>query len=158
MTHLGVDLARTPQRPYKTDDEKAQHHRRLHRLASFTAQILCPIAPLFALPALTEKFYVKKNVAGLIVAVKSDPPLIIAAGAVTLALACLSNLTILFRLIDTHCVSSCSISLKLFEDRGFSSRSLGRSESSPLRLSVSSSRTSSSVSCPASYSVSRLAQ
>lgn len=48
---------------------------------------------------------VNKSAEGLIAAVKPDPPLIIAAGAVTLALSCLSNLTILFRLIDTHCVS-----------------------------------------------------
>ncbi|GAA5894016.1 potassium channel family protein [Sporobolomyces salmoneus] len=107
MTHLGVDLARNQQpRMYKTPQEKANshhHHRRLHRFASFFAQIICPLGPLFALPSLTEKWMVKKSSEGLIVAVKSDPPLIIAAGAVTLALSCLSNLTILFRLIDTHC-------------------------------------------------------
>ena len=109
MTHLGVDLARTSQpRVYQIPDAEARqrhHHRRLHRFASFVAQILCPLAPLFALPALTEKFSVKRNIEGLIVAVRPDPPLIVAAGAVTLALSCLSNLTILFRLIDTHCVS-----------------------------------------------------
>ncbi|GAA5984386.1 hypothetical protein JCM5350_003343 [Sporobolomyces pararoseus] len=107
MTHLGVDLARTSQpRVYQIPDAEARqrhHHRRLHRFASFVAQILCPLAPLFALPALTEKFSVKRNIEGLIVAVRPDPPLIVAAGAVTLALSCLSNLTILFRLIDTHC-------------------------------------------------------
>jgi hypothetical protein len=144
MTHLGVDLARTTQpRTYKTAEETTRHHhRRLHRFASFLAQILCPIAPLFALPALTEGWYVKRSVDGLIVAVKSDPPLVVAAGAVTLALALLSNLSILFRLIDTHCVSP--------HVKYVSSLS---PDTSPFRSEFSRSRRLDSF-CPTSFSVS----
>ncbi|GAA5925253.1 potassium channel family protein [Sporobolomyces koalae] len=103
MTHLGVDLARNAQPRLYTTRESRHTYRRLHRFASFCAQILCPLATLFALPALTEGWCVRRNAEHLIVAVKPDPPLIVAAGSVTLALSILSNISILFRLIDTHC-------------------------------------------------------
>jgi hypothetical protein len=48
--------------------------------------------------------YVTKDSNGLIVASAPDPPLIIAAGAVSLALGVIANIAILFRLIDTHSV------------------------------------------------------
>jgi len=115
MTHLGVDLARNSQpRTYRTEEEKQHHakhnHLRLHRFASFLAQILCPLAPLFSLPALTEGWYVKRNADNLITAVQADPPLIVAVGVITLLLSVFSNISILFRLIDVHCVRTLAIS------------------------------------------------
>lgn len=50
--------------------------------------------------------YVVKDASGAIVEARPDPPLIVAAGALTLALAIFANIAILFRLIDTHPVSA----------------------------------------------------
>jgi hypothetical protein len=60
------------------------------------------LTPLFSLPGLTEHWYVRRDASGFVVETKPDPPLIIAAGAVTLAVAILANLSIMSRLVDTQ--------------------------------------------------------
>lgn len=59
-----------------------------------------------SLPFLLLSRYVVKDASGAIVEARPDPPLIVAAGALTLALAIFANIAILFRLIDTHPVSA----------------------------------------------------
>ncbi|GAA5984389.1 hypothetical protein JCM5350_003344 [Sporobolomyces pararoseus] len=50
-----------------------------------------------------EGWYIRKGQDGSIVETKSDPPLIIAAGSILLALSVCSNISILLRLLDVHC-------------------------------------------------------
>ncbi|GAA5864245.1 hypothetical protein JCM3774_001268 [Rhodotorula dairenensis] len=109
--HVSLDVVHQRAHPQKkrlrTEAERKQQEleRRevaLRRFSSLSAQLLVPLCPLFSLPGLTEKWYVVKDANGAIVEARPDPPLIVAAGAVTLALALLANIAILFRLIDTH--------------------------------------------------------
>ncbi|BGP48693.1 Potassium channel [Rhodotorula kratochvilovae] len=109
--HVTLDVvhahAHPRKRSYRTEEERkrAEVERReemLKRGTSLLAQLLCPLAPLFSLPGLTEHWYVKHGPDGQIVRSKPDPPLIIAAGSIALAMAVLANIAILFRLIETH--------------------------------------------------------
>ncbi|KAG0662125.1 hypothetical protein C6P46_003518 [Rhodotorula mucilaginosa] len=109
--HVSLDVVHQRAHPQKkrlrTEAERKQQEieRRqaaLRRFSSLSAQLLVPLCPLFSLPGLTEKWYVVKDASGAIVEARPDPPLIVAAGALTLALAIFANIAILFRLIDTH--------------------------------------------------------
>ncbi|GAA6059810.1 hypothetical protein JCM10212_003705 [Sporobolomyces blumeae] len=111
MPHLTLALAR-PSSPvhFRTPSEIKRNHLethrtiwRKHRTFSLLAQLLSPLAPLFSLPALTEHWYVQHDATGAIVQTKDDPPLIIAVGAVVLAISLFANLSILLRLLDVHC-------------------------------------------------------
>jgi len=53
---------------------------------------------------LSPRRYIRKT-GGMIVEERDDPPLIIASGSIVLVLALLSNISILLRLLDVHCVS-----------------------------------------------------
>lgn len=66
---------------------------------------LLPGSKRRSLPFPLPSRYVVKDASGAIVEARPDPPLIVAAGAITLALAIFANIAILFRLIDTHPVS-----------------------------------------------------
>ncbi|GAA5863027.1 hypothetical protein JCM8547_003660 [Rhodosporidiobolus lusitaniae] len=108
--HVSLEIlgqSKNPRRRhYRTEAERkrAEEERReqwLRRAASFTAQMISPLVSLFSLPALTEHWYVKRE-NGFVVKSKDDPPLIVAAGSIALALGILANISILFRLIDTH--------------------------------------------------------
>ncbi|GAA5843546.1 hypothetical protein JCM9279_000788 [Rhodotorula babjevae] len=109
--HVSLDVvhahAHPRRRAYRTEAERkrAEAERRqqvVRRGTSLLAQLLCPLAPLFSLPGLTEHWYVKRDPDGQIITSRPDPPLIIAAGSVTFALAVLANLAILLRLVETH--------------------------------------------------------
>ncbi|GAA5935815.1 hypothetical protein JCM3775_007337 [Rhodotorula graminis] len=109
--HVSLDVvhaqAHPRRRAYRTEAERkrAEAERRelvLRRGTSLLAQLLCPLAPLFSLPGLTEHWYVVRGADSQIVRSRPDPPLIIAAGAVTFALAVLANLAIVLRLVETH--------------------------------------------------------
>ncbi|GAA5983873.1 hypothetical protein JCM10908_005958 [Rhodotorula pacifica] len=109
--HVSLDVVHQRAHPQKkhlrTEAERKQQEveRReavLRRFSSLSAQLLVPLCPLFSLPGLTEKWYVTESADGSIVEARPDPPLIVAAGAVTLALAILANFAILFRLVETH--------------------------------------------------------
>ncbi|BGO91847.1 hypothetical protein NBRC10512_007645 [Rhodotorula toruloides] len=94
-------------RKYRTEEERKQAEAErqkqvAQRISSLVAQLLAPLTPLFSLPGLTEHWYVRRDASGFITESKPDPPLIIAAGAVTLTVAILANLSILSRLVDTQ--------------------------------------------------------
>lgn len=119
-THKKTDRLRTEGE--RKERETNRREDALRRFSSLAAQLLVPLCPLFSLPGLTEKWcvaserfcakpgtdpfsavrYITKNAAGKVVEARPDPPLIVAAGAVTLSVALLANVAILFRLIDTH--------------------------------------------------------
>ncbi|GAA6048621.1 hypothetical protein JCM3770_002061 [Rhodotorula araucariae] len=109
--HVTLDVvhahAHPRKRRYQTEEERQRHEaeRRaevIKRGTSLLAQLLCPLVPLFSLPGLTEHWYVKHDATGQIARSKADPPLIIAAGSITLAMAVLANTAIMFRLVETH--------------------------------------------------------
>ncbi|BGP25086.1 potassium channel subfamily K, other eukaryote [Rhodotorula toruloides] len=94
-------------RKWRTAEERkraeAERQKQVaQRISSLVAQLLAPLTPLFSLPGLTEHWYVRRDASGFIVESKPDPPLIIAAGATTLTVAILANLSILSRLVDTQ--------------------------------------------------------
>ncbi|BGP16694.1 Potassium channel [Rhodosporidiobolus nylandii] len=98
--------ARPRKRPSRTEEERAraevERRRRMsRRFTILAAQLLAPLVPLISLPALTEHWYVKRE-GGRIVHTRPDPPLVVAASSVSLALAVLANISITLRLIDTH--------------------------------------------------------
>ncbi|GAA5896777.1 hypothetical protein JCM8208_007085 [Rhodotorula glutinis] len=109
--HVSLDVVHAHAHPHRracrteAERKRAEAERRelvLRRGTSLLAQLLCPLAPLFSLPGLTEHWYVVHGADGQIVRSRPDPPLIIAAGSVTFALAVLANLAILLRLVETH--------------------------------------------------------
>ncbi|GAA5925252.1 potassium channel family protein [Sporobolomyces koalae] len=112
MPHFSLALMKGPPHPdrqlrYRTKTEIREHQAKIrwskHRTFSLLAHILSPLSTLFAIPALSEHWYVQREVDGTIVATQPDPALVVVAGSFLLALSLVSNASILLRLLDVHC-------------------------------------------------------
>ncbi|GAA5880304.1 hypothetical protein JCM16303_003889 [Sporobolomyces ruberrimus] len=108
MPHFSLALMKGNEMThYRTKSEIHAKHGRVkwakHRSFSLLAQILSPLSTLFSIPALSEHWYISRDANGMISESKPDPPLIITAGSILLALSLLSNSSILLRLVDVHC-------------------------------------------------------
>ncbi|GAA6060474.1 hypothetical protein JCM10212_007105 [Sporobolomyces blumeae] len=63
---------------------------------------MCPLAPLLALPGMTERWYVKRDVNDMVIDSRPDPTLVVALGATVFVISVLADVSILFRLLDVR--------------------------------------------------------